>query len=736
MSKDENQKPDKPSASNSKSEIDNLIDSVIERSGSFPDLPNSEAVDAFSEARKAERAAELRKLKTREKPSTKAVEDMLRDKGVATETDFTAAGNKEAGISAGYIAKENDTGNTFILKQFYKTTEECKTQQDRANRRDGVQELLGSGMYGLLLYDRAPKEELVRPNEKELQKELVRLKEKERLTDEEEKEIEKKLASVYVRSKFFDDAQTLDKFTGFPSTRLNSRSENLKTLEGLEKVVAACQILGELDYHAGNMMVQKQKIQETGKDGKPLENEKGEPVYKTLKDEKGEELKDKAGKPLYETRNVVTKIDHGRSFVEFHQDFKSMINSTQTCFQTFGYSNAINNGNLKFNVNEYSASLKQMVSQLDGNQIENMVDQKIAELKKEGFNPKGLVVASRFDSSAGKGKGYKGTEINNFEDLRKVYVETAKQNLENMKEISKNVEIITKLDGQTEEFKNGKWLEKFAESKCKDPIEYAVKNNITIDKGKDPVEWKKEYDAKQLSEPKDKPQDKSADEIKWVQYGDKDKWHDREQLKADGVTDQKLKQDKVKRDDRRVAKLQEIKDAKAQEALKEFREKENLKKDKKHTDAAKAIEPLIDEFVTKPVNKHAVQALYIEVLKAADNHEIMTFNDDGSFVQSKGFEAQVKETTKLLSVKLDGCSKLDKVNYKMGEFCQSIGCTKVSEHFANKVSEKGKETIQALKSNVMKEAIRKFAEGLENEGIKEVAKKLPMKPVQSSKGRY
>ena len=32
-----------------------------------------------------------------------------------------------------------------------------------------------------------------------------------------------------------------------------------KKVEGFEKLVASCHMLGELDYHANNIMVQKQK---------------------------------------------------------------------------------------------------------------------------------------------------------------------------------------------------------------------------------------------------------------------------------------------------------------------------------------------------------------------------------------------------------------------------------------------------------------------------------------------
>ena len=71
-----------------------------------------------------ERKEELGQLSNIEKPSSTPIEDMLRDKSVAKETDFTTKEKKDQGVSAGYIAKENETGKTFILKKFYKTMED------------------------------------------------------------------------------------------------------------------------------------------------------------------------------------------------------------------------------------------------------------------------------------------------------------------------------------------------------------------------------------------------------------------------------------------------------------------------------------------------------------------------------------------------------------------------------------------------------------------------------------
>lgn len=357
-------------------------------------------------------AKELEKIrnKTPIKQKTKnIIEASLRDRAVAEQESFQAKGAKTAGITAGYIATEKTTGETFILKQFFKDKNDCQTAQDVQNRNDGVQEFIGATIYQFLLYDRAPKEQLVVPDQDNPR-------------------------SLYVRSKFFKDVKPLSGFLKTkPGTNIIPNSSKLKNLEGFEKVVAACHILGESDYHAGNMMVTK--------DG------------------------------------IVTKIDHGRSFWHFHKDFSSMIESTDRSFKNLGYAKIIQNGMLAFDVEKYSASLNQMLSQLSEEQIDKIIDQRVDELSKAGFNPEGLTAKPRF-SSEGVGREH---PINNFDDLRTVYKEITKENLRNMQEIAKQVEIVAKFSNVAPEFKKGGWVKALAESSEKDPIQYAIKHNIKID---------------------------------------------------------------------------------------------------------------------------------------------------------------------------------------------------------------------------------------------------------------
>ncbi|RJS95538.1 hypothetical protein D3261_19470, partial [Halococcus sp. IIIV-5B] len=123
---------------------------------------------------KIERIQELNNQQARnfnKNLSNNNIEELLRDKNIAKQGEFSPKGPKRAGISAGYIATEKSSGNTFLLKQFYKSNTSAKksstsilcciksqtSDQYQSDMIDAMQELLASHMYQLLLYDRAPK---------------------------------------------------------------------------------------------------------------------------------------------------------------------------------------------------------------------------------------------------------------------------------------------------------------------------------------------------------------------------------------------------------------------------------------------------------------------------------------------------------------------------------------------------------------------------------------------------
>lgn len=359
------------------------------------------------------------------------IEELLRDKNIAKQEEFSPKGPKQAGVSAGYIATEKSSGNIFLLKKFYKSNASAKKgstsilccinsqklNQAQSDMKDAMQELLASQMYQLLLYDQAPKEALTMPD---------------------------KLNSdfLYIRSKFLKNAVTLSEFSGLKDvTCIDPSASCLKQLDGFEKVIAACHMLGDMDYHAANLMVL---------DGK-----------------------------------TVAKVDHGRSLMQYHKDFASMVSTTYKSFKRKSkkYDLAIQSGNLRFDIDKYNTALKKMIDQLNEEQIETIIEQKAAELRKLGFNPNDLIVQASFGSGI-----VNSAVISNYKDLEEFYKENLKKNLQNMKEIAKATNIVAKFSNVSQEFKEGGWLKAFATSTIQDPVLYAHNTNIAIDK-KRALEW-------------------------------------------------------------------------------------------------------------------------------------------------------------------------------------------------------------------------------------------------------
>lgn len=615
--------------------------------------------------KKAELAGKRKAIN--ENPKFKVVKDMLRDTGMAEQKTFSAKGAKQAGVSAGYIAKENVTGNTFILKQFYKSHTDClaiKDQKKRTqalnDRRDGVQELIGSSLYQLLLYDRAPKEELVKSDQKNSN-------------------------SLFVRSKFFDNVVQFSEFAGFPHNtgKIQANAKQLQELEGLEKVVAACHMLGEIDYHAGNLMVQ---------DGK-----------------------------------TVTKIDHGRSFIEFHQDFPAMIQSTYRNFTHFDYVDAIRKGNLSFTIEKYSESLKQMITQLDERQIEAIVDQRIAELQKAGFNPEGINALARF-----QGGRAESTPINNFDDLRRFYKENIKENLTNMKEVAKSAEILTKFTNVTPEFSKGQWLEDFAKAPTQDPVAYAAYCNIEIE-GKNALQWAHENNY-QIKVPA-APITEIVQEQKWQKDTEDGKWQEVEVsvtkthkttanldpveyiIYARDQWNLPLSKSEIEFLNPAVALDLTNVSGKTYQSMVEksvvakLSLDQGLKKKMYNHDQAVGdkLVYVIDNFVGKTLSKEVtaerVEQFYDKLLTRLKEEKYLTDKDIAGIKKDQDYQKNIQETANLIKTTTPDLTGGDKTCYKVANFCKIIGLSGLSNYFMKKITPEKLDKIHKIE-NALTESIK------------------------------
>lgn len=353
------------------------------------------------------------------------IDTLLRAQAPLSLTLFTKKEDKTVGMSQGYIATD-PLGDTFMMKSFSKRASTTLTKAEHRARREGVNELVGGALYKFLLYDRAPSEGLVLSSSSE-SGHLLHIRSK-FMQDAEGRVID----SLSTFSRIRSPKSSKDRLTKDAGNTIIPTSVALNKLEGFEKVIAACHILGEFDYHAGNLMVQ---------DG------------------------------------VIAKIDHASSFTIFRDSFSGIISSMKTKFDTYQYLDAIKLGNLVFSAQKYSDALLHMTTVLTDSLIDNVVDQKLSELRSAGFNPKGL-------------RMYSGHEvvIHDFDELGSFYKDQLKSNRDNMREVAEVVSIIAKFSDTSPEFQNGKWISSFAKSDIKNPIEYAKMHHIQIE-GQDPEIW-------------------------------------------------------------------------------------------------------------------------------------------------------------------------------------------------------------------------------------------------------
>jgi hypothetical protein len=442
----------------------NIKNKNLEKKGNIVDPKQS---DKIYKTHNQEISKELKQLNRKRhvaKADIKEIEELYQDRSILAQNAFTDKGGKSDGITGGYEATDKN-GNVFLLKNFFKSAKHCKTRYDSLERKDAINEFVIAGIYRYIMPDRAPREHLVQGDElgefkiKQIGSEGKLLRNDTVPTKD----------MLFVRSKFFQDAKPM---ADLPAAEISKG-------KGFAKTVAGCIIGGEADYHRGNLMF-------SGKD------------------------------------NNFLKIDHGRSFEERYEDFSSFIKATNINFNHFGYNHNITELSLKFDATEFKDSLKQMVSSLNAEQVDNMVDQRLAELKKEGLDPRGITLDYRFNNVASQWQerttNSRDKEFwmdrnsiaiptnlsveDSYEQLGLHYKHFLNSSLASTKEIVANLEIIDKFSKSPKgfdlkKFKEGGWLEQTANFKCdiKDPVLFAAHNNIMIE-DKNPLIWARDNNYK------------------------------------------------------------------------------------------------------------------------------------------------------------------------------------------------------------------------------------------------
>ncbi|MCE2992954.1 MAG: hypothetical protein LW826_01990 [Candidatus Jidaibacter sp.] len=170
---------------------------------------------------------------------------------------------------------------------------------------DNIRELMAGDMFSLLLYNKIPKIGLI-------------------YFDQD---------YFAIRSKYLKDAKTFNDHT----------QDSQATVEGFEKVIAACFDMSDADFHGENLMVHQ--------------------------DENG--------------KYVFDKIDHGSSLAHTYDGIDHLFNANiQFIYRTYGAQ--LSSNQISFNYEVFKNELRSMRERLSPEVMGNIIDAKISQLKKIG----------------------------------------------------------------------------------------------------------------------------------------------------------------------------------------------------------------------------------------------------------------------------------------------------------------------------------------------------------------
>lgn len=338
--------------------------------------------------------------------SFKKTSTLYRDKMVAEKREFKII-KESTGTRLGNEVEEISTKNKYMMKELKKTDSiELHDEETSRNREEGVRELIGSIIFSYLLYDRAPKIGItISHSNKE---------------------------ALYIRSKYLENITTLSKFSGNKdknSTSVLANGDKLEKIEGFEKVIAACNVLGDEDYHGGNLLVQFL--------------EEGDKIVATI-----------------------VKIDHGKSFFAFPKDFNSFVKMIDLDFSQCGYADLIKYGDINFNVHKYSESLSHMLSILTDEEIDKFIDRNVHELKRNGFDFKGLDIGYLSEIDL-KNPTQESIEISPEEKdgIASTFKSHFKNHIKQMRSYSDKIKIISEYSkNKGEDFENSGWIIKLLDA--------------------------------------------------------------------------------------------------------------------------------------------------------------------------------------------------------------------------------------------------------------------------------
>lgn len=225
-----------------------------------------------------------------------------------------------------------------------------------------------------------------------------------------------------------------------------------------------------------------------------------------------------------------------------------------------------------------------------------------------------------------------------------------------MKEIARAADTVAKFSNVSPEFKNGQWLETFAESPIKDPVAYAAHHNIEIE-GKSALQWASEHDY-QIKVPA-QPVTTTVQEQQWQKSQD-GKWQEVE-----------VSMPKVQKSVTSLNPTEYVADV--EKRLESF---------------GKKIEGFIKETVTASNNNimEKLKNFYDKLLTHLTKENYLTDEDVKKIKQDPYYIRDVAETVQLMGMTTPNLTNVEKICYKAANFCERIGLPSLSKHLMHKIT--------------------------------------------------
>ncbi|WP_341750631.1 hypothetical protein [Candidatus Tisiphia endosymbiont of Sialis lutaria] len=136
------------------------------------------------------------------------------------------------------------------------------------------------------------------------------------------------------------------------------------------------------------------------------------------------------------------------------------------------------------------------------------------------------------------------------------------------------------------------------------------------------------------------------------------------------------------------------------------------------TDVEKLLKSLgnkIDDFVqktikSKEITEEQIERFYDKLLTHLNKEQYLTNKDVEKIKADTEYNLNIQNTTKLIEMTTPNLTNIEKMCYKVANFCKKIGLSSLSNHLMNKITPENLSNIQKIE-NVLTESI-KFKETL------------------------